>query len=292
METRLYENMNNISGEVISDEDLIIDEDEIIDDVVETKPQTQECISDEDNTVKTPYPFMSDDGRIYCQECGKTFKSITQSHLKLHNMTTEQYKRKYNVSMLPDKLKEHMRLINTKKYKELFKEKENIKPQTEPETTIDDLELIEDEIQVDDIISKDELDNINEISFDQNFKDLKPVNQHVPDPMYAKTEIAYNLEELLGDNLCVENYFIEEYSGCESFMGSRHLKYSFITDIAIPNKKIAFFFPDAYWHNREVAPDPNKNTKLKEDGWIVIEIKGNAPNMNQIKEKLRSANVI
>ena len=277
MENRLYENMNNVAGEVISDDDYIGEDSEL------NNTET-ECISDE--SAKTPYPIMNeDDGRIYCQVCGKTFKSITQSHLKLHNITSDEYKQKYNVPMVPDGLKNHMRLVNTKKYKDLFKDKENKKSETELDDSIE-------EIPVDDLLSSQELDEMNGISFDQDFKDLKPVNQPINDPMYAKTEIAYNLEELFNGVQCVENYFVEEYTGSHSFTASRHLKYSFVTDIAIPERKVAFFFPDTFWHNREVAPDPNKYTKLKEDGWSVIEVKGNAPNLNQIKEKLRFANLI
>ena len=65
-----------------------------------------------------------------------------------------------------------------------------------------------------------------------------------------------------------------------------------MTDIAIPELKVAFFFPDTYWHNREVAPDPNKYKKLAEDGWKCIVVEGNNPTMEEITKELRSSNLI
>ncbi len=287
MENQLYEGMNNMNlayegGDMLTDDDDNINVETPVIESSQDKPE--EIIQEKESLFEDPpYPIYDekDNTRILCQVCGKSFKAITQSHLKAHNITPEDYKRKYGTPLITETQKKHMSAINKQKFKDLFKRHEDKPPETE--------EVLE-EVLIDDIISSEEV--LEEISFDQEFKDIAPVGQVIQDPMYAKTEIAYNLEELFNGMVCKENHFIEEYSGSFSFIGSRHLKYSFITDVAIPERKIAFFFPDTFWHNREVATDPNKYTKIKEDGWTVIEVKGNAPTMAQIKEKLRASNLI
>lgn len=53
--------------------------------------------------------FYDEDGKVICQVCKKSFHFITPRHLNLHNMTSNEYKEKYNapvfrkISMLRDK---------------------------------------------------------------------------------------------------------------------------------------------------------------------------------------------
>lgn len=234
-----------------------------------------------DRGVELKFPvFNEDESKIYCQVCGKLYKSITQSHLKFHDITPAQYKEMYNTPLFTESQLNRLSVVNKDKYKHLMKDQENKLPQEELD------EIIIEEVNISDIVDK-----MEEISFDQNIEDIKDVKVKV-DPSYTKTELAYNIEETIGNVIAKENYFIEESSGSGAFPGTIHLKYSFITDIAIPERKIAFFFPDTYWHNREVAVDPNKYKKLAEDGWKCIVINGNNPNMNQIIEELRKSNII
>ena len=104
--------------------------------------------------------------------------------------------------------------------------------------------------------------------------------------MYKKSELCYELEEILDNVDVIENYLIETSSGHGTFPGTTMLQYSYITDIAIPSKQIAFFFPDTFWHNTEKPADPTKYSKLKNDGWCIIEVTGNNPSIKSIKEKL------
>jgi len=227
------------------------------------------------------YPIYNEDcSKVYCQVCGKLFKTITQSHLKLHDdLTPVEYKQKYNTPMVSKTVSTKLKINTTKNKKNIFKQQEDLSPQEEvPIEEVNIPELIE--------------EMGDDISFDQSIEDINDIGKVYSDPLYTKTEIAYNIEEIMGNTSAIENYFIEESSGSGSFPGTVQLKYSFITDIAIPELKVAFFFPDTYWHNREVAADPNKYKKLTEDGWKCIIIKGNNPKMDQIKQELRTSNLI
>lgn len=259
-------------------------EDEIIEEEKPVQPppslmQDDEITDEEDIQTDLNFPELNEDGtRIVCQVCGKDFKAITQSHLKFHGMSPESYKNKFGTPLVTEQQKQHLSVVNKAKFKEIFKEHEDKPP--EAEVPIE-------EVTIDDIM----LEEVDDISFDQDIKDIKGP-EATQDPLYTRTELAYNIEELMGNITAKENYFIEESSGSGAFPGTTHLKYSFITDIAIPELKVAFFFPDTFWHNRELASDPNKYTKIAEDGWKAIVIKGNSPTMEEVAEQLRKSNLI
>lgn len=46
------------------------------------------------------YLCNNERNRIKCQICGEEFKILSNSHLKMHNITTEEYKKTYNVKFL------------------------------------------------------------------------------------------------------------------------------------------------------------------------------------------------
>lgn len=78
--------------------------------------------------------------------------------------------------------------------------------------------------------------------------------------------------ELLKDYLSqIEpNYIVELYGD----PGKQFLEHVFVTDIADPKKKIAFFFPDVFWRNRETVQHPDKYNILEQHGWRVFVVNG------------------
>ena len=79
-----------------------------------------------------------------------------------------------------------------------------------------------------------------------------------------------------------QNYLVREFG-----VNDKELKFEFITDFADPVLRVAFFFPDTFWHNRDYLIDLNKNLKLTERGWKVLEIKGKSPSIDDLDESLR-----
>ena len=66
------------------------------------------------------------------------------------------------------------------------------------------------------------------------------------------------------------DYIVELYGD----LGKQFLEHIFVTDIADPKSKIAFFFPDVFWRNEEVVKHPNKFDILEQHGWRVIVVNG------------------
>ena len=64
------------------------------------------------------------------------------------------------------------------------------------------------------------------------------------------------------------------------------LQFSFITDYCDPVLKVVIDFPKTYWHNMDAGYDPNRNVKLKEAGWKIIEIKSKSPTFDEITDSL------
>ena len=259
-------------NEKIFGEDTLYDEDIIS----ENTPVTNLDAPPKQDEV-LPYPeIKTSEGRLICQVCGRDFKAITKAHLDLHKMSLDEYKQTYKTPTIGKIQRTIARVQATNTLKNVFKKQE------------DKLEEVPiEEVDIEDIITED----LDEISFDQDVEDLVPSN--IPkDPTYKKTELCYHLEEMFDGHDSIENYFIEEYSGSGSFPGSPQLLFSFVTDISIPSKKIAFFFPDTFWHNRDVANDPNKYKKLRRVGWKVVVVNGNDPSMNNIKQKLKESNLL
>lgn len=49
---------------------------------------------------RTDFLDASKDNHIICKECNKKFKSLSNTHLKKHNLTPDQYKKKYNIGLV------------------------------------------------------------------------------------------------------------------------------------------------------------------------------------------------
>ena len=69
----------------------------------------------------------------------------------------------------------------------------------------------------------------------------------------------------------------------------KRLKFEFITDYCDPILKVVIQFPDTFWHNMEAGIDLNKNLKLSQCGWKVIEIPTNNPSFKLIDKYVDGA---
>jgi len=245
---------------------------------------------EEEETSKLEYPITHEDGRLYCQVCGKLFKTITASHLKkFHGMNPVEYKEKYGTPIVSEATKALRKYTNSQVFSTPKEEVKVIPPVADFDDVITDEEDIQDVIEelVDDTILDEEItDDIDESEF--QFEEI-PVPSK--DPAMMKTEIAYHLENVFEGHSAKENYIIEEFE-IGSFVDTTKLKYSYATDVAIPSKRIALFFPNTFWHNHDLNADPNRDYNLREDGWNVIEIKGNNPSFDQILSALKNADLL
>ena len=68
---------------------------------------------------------------------------------------------------------------------------------------------------------------------------------------------------------------------------SGHLKYKYITDYADPILKIAFFFPDTFWHNEDPFYDHLRDSNLEGDGWKVVKIRKVNPTIKDIENAIK-----
>jgi len=245
-------------------------------------------IEEEDVPSNTSYPIEGPEGKLYCQVCGKLFKTITASHLKkFHNMTPTEYKNKYGTELVSKATIARRKFSNS----QLFKKQEEVKAIPPQNINYDDdvIEEITDEDEAIDIQDQIADTIVDEELTDEN--DFSDIPIPTKDPGMMKTEISYHLENVFEGHKAEENYIIEEFT-IGAFVDTQNLKYSYVTDVSIPSLKIALFFPDTFWHNRDINNDPNRFNNLKDDGWHPIEIFGNNPSFDDVMNSLKNANLI
>ena len=79
-----------------------------------------------------------------------------------------------------------------------------------------------------------------------------------------------------------KDYMINQYGV------DKRLKFQYITDFCDPVLKIVIQFPKTFWHNEEQWVDSNKNYKLEEYGWKVIEFNSMGPTLKEIGDRIES----
>ncbi len=204
--------------------------------------------------------YFDERGNVICQLCQKPFNIISPRHLKKeHGLTFEGYRSQFpDAPISGEKFSKTMTFARTK----LFRE--------EP---------------------IDEIPKIEQL-FDQNFEEkLKDFSNYrkpktfIDDGVTPKGKLDI-LNFLLAYFDEVENnYFIEKYTL------SGHLDYRLVTDIVDLKRKIDFEFPNAFWHNKDVAK-PHRDLRLSGDGWTIVEILSKSPNVKEVEEELRKKNLI
>ena len=102
-------------------------------------------------------------------------------------------------------------------------------------------------------------------------------NQKALTPMESMKKRILDHLKLYFSNIKMD-YLVRQF-GCDE-----NLKFEFITDFCDPILKIVIQFPETFWHNMESALDPNKNYKLGQYGWKIIEIPTNNPSFELINK--------
>jgi hypothetical protein len=237
-------------------------------------------------------------GMVICQECGKTFKQLTVQHLKLHQLTTPEYKIKYpDFPIYSESFKAKQKFKNVDVFEKpvevdnpiepqpvITKPLEDIKPQIKEEIKIEETKEFDlDKIPV---VSKEFASEVS--NFIEEVKSFTEVhNVKFPDPknIIHKEKIKILNFLLFYFNDLRNSFFIEKINR-QGMLESR-----LVTDICIPSRKIDIEFPNAFWHNRDV-PKHNRDTTLKESGWIIIDINESRPTITDVKNALKKFKLI
>jgi len=220
----------------------------------------------------------TESGKVICQECGIGFGLINATHLKKeHNMTVESYKDKY--PGLP---------ISSKAL--------CVKHRKQPEGIFDKITEIINEVPIESC-EEFNMDKIPKIQKETNIQEdflseiktfaRKHTLQEYPNPnnsIHKKKLLILNfLLNFFQDTK--DSYYIEKISL------SGMLEYRLISDISIPSRKINLEFPNTFWHNMDI-PKFNRDTKLKNDGWTIINILEENATPNIVEKELRKNNLI
>lgn len=195
------------------------------------------------------YPKFDKKGKVVCQICGKSFLVISPRHLDKHNIKYADYTKRYPNAPL-----------STQEFKARGKYGKN--------------KLFEcEEIGAEQLVDECEPE-VEELDIEKLVKSQKAVT-----PMEAmKAKILDHLKMYFAN--IRKDYLITQ-------MGTdNRLKFEFITDFCDPILKVVIQFPDTFWHNVEAGIDLNKNLKLSQYGWKVIEIPTVSPSFELIDQYL------
>lgn len=197
-----------------------------------------------------PYQLINEKGKVICQVCGKAYLVISPKHLEKHNIKYEDYTKRFPKAPLSSR-----EFIARGKYgrnKDLFQQEE---------------------VAVEELV--DEHDpKVEELALETLVKNTRPQN-----PMEAMKARILDHLRLRYSNI-KKDYLISQF-GIDN-----RLKFEFITDFCDPVLKVVIQFPDTFWHNQEMAIDLNKNVKLEQYGWKVIEIPTKNPSFKLIDKRL------
>jgi hypothetical protein len=197
-----------------------------------------------------PYPFFNEKGKLICQICGKPFLVISPRHLAKHNIKYQDYTKRFPKAPLSSQ--EFIARGKYGKHKDFFKDGE-----LGPEQLVDETDP--------------EIEELDVEKFIKNQKPLTPMES-------MKARILDHLKLYFAN--IRKDYLISQY-GVDN-----RLKFEFITDFCDPILKVVIQFPDTFWHNQEAAIDPNKNVKLQQYGWKVIEIPSKNPSFDLIDQNI------
>lgn len=194
-----------------------------------------------------PYPEFDSKGKLLCQICGKPFLTLSPKHLLKHNITFDDYRKRYPQAPLSSK--EFNARSKFGKNKEIFMDQQgkNIEP---PEPEIEELDI--------ETIMLKEVQSNPMKAMKNRILDYLRVN-------YTNVRSDYMIRQFGIDN---------------------RLKFEFITDFCDPILKVVFQFPDTFWHNKDLLLDLNKKLKLESYGWKVFEIPTQNPSNEMIIECL------
>jgi len=213
------------------------------------------------------YPMFNEHGKVVCQICGKPYLVISPRHLGTHNIKYNEYKLRF-----PDAPLSSEEFNASSKYgkeKVLFVEKEMSKFEEEVELPDEKIEEV--------IVDNDEPEIEDEIDLSMLLKKEKDESKDI---------MAKGKNRIL-DYLRVYFTNIQKDYTVQHRTIDNILRFHFITDFCDPVLKIVIQFPKTFWHNQEMAVDPNKNYKLRQAGWKVIEINSVSPSFKEITSHIQ-----
>ena len=194
------------------------------------------------------YPEYSENGKIFCQLCGKEYSLITPSHLKKEHdgMTHQKYQ-----EMFPDAPLSSEKYKTIKKYNQYSAFKDDQKEFSKRKAEVP----IKEKIQT-------------------KPKEKTEFGPHVPED---KVEILTFLQKIYP--ALINNYMIVNYHPD----GRREFEIQ--TDMGDPISKTDFEFVNAFWHNPGRI-DLARDKRLKEHGWRVVKIESPNPTIEDVKPHL------
>lgn len=216
-----------------------------------------------------PYPSNSES--IFCQICGKPFQKITPLHLKIHNISIEQYRTRYpDADLVSESSKRKLSnsLLN------LYGNKKKLDQNSDEEVVKQSLDT--DEVIVNEEINIEELEpTVEEVKIDEETFNLKKYD--------SENMINRSKEEIL-DLLLTFFSNIEVDYLIRKLTPTNNLVYEYITDFCDPVLKVIIDFPDAFFHNVDRYVNLSRDTMLEQDGWKIIKIK----NISDIEEEVKN----
>jgi len=210
--------------------------------------------------------MFNEQGKVVCQICGKSYLVISPRHLGTHNIKYDEYKLRFPNAPLSSE--EFNASSKYGKEKHLFVEEELSK--FEEEMPLPDLD-------VEEIVVNEDPDIDEEIDLSKLLKTDKLENDVMA---RSKNRILDHLRVYFTN---IEKDFLIDQYGVDD-----NLKFHFITDFCDPVLKIVIQFNNTFWHNSELAVDPNKKIKLEQYGWKVVEFESVNPTFKEISVAVES----
>lgn len=196
------------------------------------------------------HPLFDEKGKVVCQICGKSYLVISPKHLKVkHNIQYHDYTKRYPKAPLSSQ--EFVALGKYGKNKDIFIKEGEIGE----EVQVEEIEVDIEELELEKLVKKE---------------------VHLNPMQAAKSRILDHLKIYFAN--IRKDYLIQQYGV------DKNLKFEFITDFCDPVLKVVIQFPDTFWHNQEAFYDANKNIKLQQYGWKIIEIPSKSPQFDLIDQ--------
>jgi len=193
---------------------------------------------------------------VVCRLCGKNFKMITATHLKKdHDTTIEEYKKEFPEAQI----------ICGARIEQMGEMVKNRKPRA-PKPVIEEIEK--------ETFSEQTVEELIEIKNHQVINKPKIINNN-------ETEIAVNKYIKMVYPTAIEDYVVTIKNS------NGEILYEFVTDIAVPEIKLIFDFPNSFFHNGYAHVDLVRNTTLKLYDWEFITLKQKMPKPTDVESAIQ-----
>jgi len=202
--------------------------------------------------------YFTEDGRVICQYCHKTFKRITAQHTRKHDMNVDEYKFRFPGAPL-----DHLQISEFRSDSVDLEAPVIAKPPHEPQLSPEDIisQIKNDSTPVEEApaIIKENT-TFEAVKFQHKGEVLSFIRKYLPT---LKNNYFYKKTTIEGEVL-----------------------FTFVTDMADPQNRVVIDFPDTFWHNRDFYYESRKKELLNQSKWKYIIINGEAPTNQEIVDAL------